>query len=885
MSQKWRRSLAWDDEFFPPWATPAKMLLRAFSSISLAVVLLSGIALFGVLASVPVGILFKAPTYALYGVTILIAVALVTVPSVAGVRALVPSDRRASRIAATILVSIAAAAVGMVLWSQFAWPHLRYDRGTGEGVMLFADTIDRYRDVTVRRMPAFEMTELEFYSWWPMQLMLILFVANMAIATLRRIEFKFVNIGVLTVHTGIITIALGSLYYAALKREGDTILIAGPPSQTGEMTPGPWQSLYYDGIRIALHVRAESERWFQLPLRNVPRYNDYNLDGSVGETAWQTFGAPFERDPVLAEQALGPISILAPRPPQESAAADLSFELVATYAMDDDPVDWLRVPPEQLGAIQRGTRLNPLREVRLAVPPGVLGEGMSDELSFFLLPRSPRHRIAEAAELALEYAPHNPQRISDLARPLPAGTAYALVVEVPSADGNDGYAATIPIATLDGQLFSGDIPIGETGFTLSVDDIEPVPSLPIITSGYEGATSSLAKVRVTGNGESYQRFVYHRFPELNQDIFDQPQDDGRPNRRDADNASIRLGLIDATRVQIYAFEQPDGTVEVVRRLPGGDVARFGPIEPDARIEGLIQGAGDDRLDLELGARWAHAEAFPRPRLVPKPERENDRIGNHDAARLAVRVTSASWPGWERIVWLPFARYVEAQQGEMLRDVRLPDGRRISMAFGRFWRQFPGFRIRMDDFQLVEYEHRGAPRDYQSTISVAPPKSAPDAFGAYRHTVKLNAPLRAPFNVYDNDMNPIAKLLGRLASGLNPNQFKLAQAGWDPSTWNRTQAQVDAGELERPYAAFTILHIGNNPGIHVIAFGGVLMAVGIPWAFYVKPWLVKRKSAKLRALHAGKGTAKKTSASKPAADESLDGPSPTASNTQPKEGTA
>ena len=849
MSQKWRRSLAWDEQFFPKWAWPAKAILRAFSTVSLAIVLLSGIALFGVLASVPVGILFKVPTYALYGVTILAVVALFVVPSVLAIRAGIPRSLKGLRFAGTILGSVIAGAAALYAWGALAWPHLAYDWGTGEGVMLFADTIDRYRDVTVRRMPMFEMTELEFYAWWPMQLMLMLFVINMMTATLRRIEFKFVNIGVLTVHSGIVLIGISSIYYASLKKEGDTLLIAGPASETGELSSGRWQSLYYDGIRVALHVRAESESWFQLPLRNIPRYNDYNLDASVGETAWQTFGAPFEREPESFANQLGPISVWAPLPPQESAAADLVFEVIgyATYAMDEDPVDWLRVPAEQLGAIQRGTRLNPLREVTLAVPPGALGEGARDEIDFFLLPRSPRHRIAEAAELAVEYAPFDANRVGDLARPLPAGTAYALVVEVPPTADAEGYTAVIPVATLDGQLFSGTIPVGDTGYTLAIEDIEAVPSLPIITDGYQGSTSSLAKVRVEGNGESYTRFVYHRFPELNQDIIEEVAADGRPNRRDADNATIRLGLIDATRVQIYAFEREDGSVDVIRRLPGGDVQRFGPLAPDSRVEGLIQGAGNDRLDLMLGARWEHAEPFPRPRMVPKPERENDRVGNHEASRLAVRVTSSMWPGWERIVWLPFARYVEAQQAEAIRDVRLPDGRRVSLAFGRLWRQFPGFRLRLEDFELIEYDHRGAPRDYQSSVTVAP--QAGDPFEAFTHTVKLNAPLRAPFNVYDEEMNPVSKLLGRIASGLNPGQFKLAQAGWDPSTWNRTQEQVDAGELEEPYVAFTILHVGNNPGIHLIALGGVLMAIGTPWAFYVKPWLVRRKSAKLRAQHA------------------------------------
>ena len=77
MSAKWRRSLAWDDEHFPKWAWPAKVLVRAFSSIGLAVFLLVCVALYGVLASVPIGLIALAPTYAVYALTVLAMVAVI----------------------------------------------------------------------------------------------------------------------------------------------------------------------------------------------------------------------------------------------------------------------------------------------------------------------------------------------------------------------------------------------------------------------------------------------------------------------------------------------------------------------------------------------------------------------------------------------------------------------------------------------------------------------------------------------------------------------------------------------------------------------------------------------------------------------------------------
>ncbi|MEM9373242.1 MAG: hypothetical protein AAGA55_06325, partial [Planctomycetota bacterium] len=73
--------------------------------------------------------------------------------------------------------------------------------------------------------------------------------------------------------------------------------------------------------------------------------------------------------------------------------------------------------------------------------------------------------------------------------------------------------------------------------------------------------------------------------------------------------------------------------------------------------------------------------------------------------------------------------------------------------------------------------------------------------------------------------------------------------------------------------FTILGVGNNPGIHVVAFGGILMGVGIPWAFYVKPWMIRREKQRLAVLaKAGKlkpvGARSRHSASKPTPEPSI-----------------
>jgi hypothetical protein len=164
-----------------------------------------------------------------------------------------------------------------------------------------------------------------------------------------------------------------------------------------------------------------------------------------------------------------------------------------------------------------------------------------------------------------------------------------------------------------------------------------------------------------------------------------------------------------------------------------------------------------------------------------------------------------------------------------------------LAFGRLQHRLPGFAIQLADFRMVSYDHRGAPRDYQSTLRVT---SMDGTFDSFEHVTQLNAPLTAPY-IWKDDASFVSNVAERLVAGVDPNQFKFSQAGWDAQGWGRTQAQADAGLIKKPFASFTILGVGNNPGIHVIAFGGILMGIGIPWAFYLKPWLVQREKRRIQ----------------------------------------
>lgn len=827
MSAKWRENKAWEDANLVGPLLPVKVFLRIFSSITLAVSLLVFVALYGVSASVPVGLFALAPTYAVYALSlVVVGVVIAGVPSALLWR----RGRSVGTRAAAVIVILPLGVLAFYLWHTFLWPHLRYDPLKGEGLRFFADFVKQYQAVTLRRLPGVEMSELEYYAWWPLKLALLVFVANMTVATVRRIEFTFRNIGVLTVHTGIITMALGSVYYSALKLEGDTLLLAGERAHDGTPAPGPPQDRFYDNTRVALYV-SQGRGFEQRYLSGVPRYNNYNLSAFAGDSAWERAGLA---RPWATERSY-PLSLDVQPSRFDLVDEDISLRIVGYAAYATSVRDYQRVDVADAPGVSARDQTKPLRIIYLHsdVPDATTGKVTDKAVYAFMLPpTSPAERIAENEAFALEYtlgpnAGMTPERWRDLSEATPPEAEHALVVEVP------GHR-TVHAVTGGETIDAGD------GTRVQVVQLLPTPPFPIITEGYRGSTSSVAVVRITPpTGEAYTRYVYHRFPEINQDVLG-AQADGRPIRRDADPA-IRISLIEADRLQVYIDEPTPGQARAIVRQRFGAVRVIEPsqIGTDGYLRNVFE-----KIHLRIGERWDLAVPLDRPSPVPEAEQEKDAVGTHEKSLLAVEVgcDRADGTRFTRVVWLPFVRYLGMMDGAE-RSVILPDRREVKLSFGRVQHPFPDFVLELADFEMIAYDHRGAPRDYQSVVRVTPVDNA--NFEQYTHPSTLNYPLRAPF-MWNESRNLPRNIVGRIVSGFSPRQFKLSQAGWDAAGWQRTQAQADAGQIPRPFASFTILGVGNNPGIHVIALGGILMALGIPWAFYIKPWLVQREKQRIKA---------------------------------------
>ncbi|MEE2907056.1 MAG: hypothetical protein VX527_04405 [Planctomycetota bacterium] len=98
----------------------------------------------------------------------------------------------------------------------------------------------------VRAWRGLEMTEYEWFNWWPFFVLVALTCLTLIVTTLRRIRFSVINLGVWMVHTGLITLAVGCVIYFATKIEGDVpiartrivIQPAGGPQASLRVMPG-----------------------------------------------------------------------------------------------------------------------------------------------------------------------------------------------------------------------------------------------------------------------------------------------------------------------------------------------------------------------------------------------------------------------------------------------------------------------------------------------------------------------------------------------------------------------------------------------------------------------------------------------------------------------
>lgn len=796
MSAKWIAAKAWDDANLTGPLLPVKWLLRTFSGIPLAVVLLSFIALYGAVASVPIGLFVLIPTKLFYGLTVLLTIGLFTAVPVMVVRRALASMGRSRAVSFVILfvTALLLIAFSLWMWRLHVWPRVMWVPGPEPtGIRFWPEVVQKYQSVLLRQMPGWEMTEVEFYGWWPMKAALLLFVLNMLTATVRRIELRPLNAGVLSVHTGIVMIAVGSIIYERAKVEGDMVLLR---NQRGA-------DFFYDRNIAAIYGWSEANPQagsYTLPLPGLPRYNP----------AIESTGYLWTRDLPRDESHASVFGADGP---------DIRITGVIPYG--EEKQEWDQAAGTGNPAIRTSMQI-------------VDADGSVRPLwTRRLIGTSPVEGVLHGGRFLIRYeAAPTQRRGRELVTPFPSPGEHMLMVHVPGASFARDYVVQV-----------GDrIEVGSTGWVIEVAEYQSAEdSLALVTEGYRGAQSSRMELQITSpEGKSFRRSALSLYPERSQDFTPDPA--GGPPTRSAPDMAIDITYVDASMTS-FTILQPDvseGKIAVIRREPGGalhideaEISAFGG--PGQTVVDVSGGEADGvAVRLRLDDYWPSAQRVSRIMPVPWEAQRKDFRGNYMQGWIEVEVSRKGGDGttWSMKQWLPFNQYLEPPFGGLVKSFDVPGSGRISLMFGRLRHQLPVDEIALADFQMIPYPGTQTPRDYVSTLRVVTKETGPQG---ENHTTRLNNPYihRVPFAASE-ERSMAGNAAAWVFSIFIPQQYKFSQAGWDPQ-----QQQ------------FTILGVGNNPGIYLIATGGILMGLGIPVAFYVKPAILRYRSRKIQEELASK----------------------------------
>jgi hypothetical protein len=160
------------------------------------------------------------------------------------------------------------------------------------------------------------------------------------------------------------------------------------------------------------------------------------------------------------------------------------------------------------------------------------------------------------------------------------------------------------------------------------------------------------------------------------------------------------------------------------------------------------------------------------------------------------------------------------------------------------------------FEMQPYPGTEIPRDYVSNLILhvlnAQGRPTGDTIEA---ETRLNNPLIARGQTLQRAIEVHG---GRLLAGVihqaRYGRLKLSQTGWDPGEARDPQRNaVDEQGRFLSQQRFSIIGVGNNAAIQLVFIGSVMLFVGIPWAFYVKPALLRRQKRKLQSQLAAHDT--------------------------------
>lgn len=717
----------------------------------------------------------------------------------------------------------------------------------------------------VRQSPLLEMTEFQWFHWWPFNVLVVAFCVTLTLTTLQRIPFRFVNLGVWTIHTGVIVMVVGSYYYFGTKVEGDApvfrrrVLIELP----GMMRPQSLVVLPGSETRVAagpdvwrFSIQSTNAQW---PILSEPDQGKTAYAVNVAVTPPK--GQPFVRqllagyeqytEDVLpgqgrAVKAIGrklvdeQLKLTLEYHPQEY------FHVMDTWALHvrrSGETEWKqrvihglpryhdRVASRDQVFADTGS-LPALRALDLPVPPGddrdALGE-VTPRVTGYLRYAHLEQRWREGGEQlnpvirvsmlssAGDAQSHELIAFDRSRHTLENGLVQFVwlsgaeqVAQLPR-DARAMLGVDIPDAGLAQQIpltqdtvAGRDVPftsLGESGFGYRLLGVQDHMVLP-----NRAAPVSIAMVEIQSPEGTFRRWVADD-PALTRDLHGESAD---PHAVESKAPDPRVKMTYAPGSAPLIFAGYPGGVHVVFNGAQGRA-----VEKAVRVGEAVEIVPG--LSARVDALWTHAVAEVKPAVVPLHRRERDARETFAMIRLELPTAQGLESRWVRFnsYALPDESYRYAGRFSYLPErFRLADGTAVEVLFSRERRRLPN-PIALEEFELDT--HVGGYTGSVSTIR------------NYVSNLRFldGGQWTAPRTIAVN----------------NPTEY--GGYWYFQSMWDRPQRDNPAGGMN-----YTGLGVGNRHGVYIQLAGCCLTVAGMIFAFYVKPVLQRRRALESRARIAG-----------------------------------
>jgi hypothetical protein len=651
----------------------------------------------------------------------------------------------------------------------------------------------------------FEMTDLEFFNAWPLKVLMGLLVANLAVVTWTRIPLTPPRYGVWCIHSGIITLVLGTSLYYHNKMEGQTRI--GLKQTVG------W---FYDNTERALYVSSIGLDSMQVavhPLDSLPRFNSYNDDLGNGSKLDRSDLRDIEvfqsMDPQTGRPRFPRLAdmLLTPQPVRLDVTGFWPYATVST--------DFIPDPRDGQTVI----------ELRMGDPHGTSGDS---EHTFWLSAAQDRTRntIWDETELEHRIALDSDEldHLKAAYRDIPAKVHHLSITTGDSA-------APLEMYVEPGKSY----PVGATGYTIDVEGY--YPSWPMFET-HEQVTALSLKVTPPASSlvPAFRRMLLNG-KDLQTDFDLTDASAGPMGKRQTQPLDKKLvilyrfddpmGLLPTAGSVKHTFvtEGKDVLVDLVTSLKresedqGSMLPRLvTSMDASAGVKDLGGGGsidltmGEQKMSISVARRDGMA---PIDRVTETPLAHRTQAGGEsgDYQVVTVKISTGTW---SREVAVPYTQWpldtVAEWDGPL---VSIPGTAvRLKLELGNMCCRLPA-DITLDQFELVRYpgsdprEMNGPMRDFRSTLTIqdrATGQSTTDV-------AHMNSP------IYFDD-----------------GRWLFFQSAWDPDQQK-----------------FSIIGVGTRPAVNVMLCGCVMIFAGLMYAFWIKPVIIANMKAAALARAAGEKT--------------------------------